>query len=633
MFRGVYRYSGDSADGLGIASRLAQPGVSSDQVAINGPLAVACAEPASRSTVGEITCTLDGHLYEREALARALDVSGRSDAEVIARGYGRYGEEMLTRLRGKFAIVLWDNARRQGLLSCDLLSAQSLFFWRGVGYLVFASELQDLLSMLQSRPGPDSVGFLSWLGGWTVPADRTLYEGVSRLPTGELVELEEGAPRRAYWRPKYSGTLKGSRKELAEGLSAELERAVAKRLSARSSGVVLSGGLDSSIVTAVAARVKRVDSKLRTYSVAFPGAEYDESWKVRSLTRPLGIEPNLFELEPQGGLWTGLHRLKRWGVPLMTNAALIDIAMVAAAGAEGTEVVLDGQTGDELFGHSPCLLADRLMHGRVMGALRVARRWPAPERPITGREQLHVLKAWGLRGAAPHRFHRLARSRKDPNDLAPPWLLPAFRSRFAELEDRWAWKARGSGPRWWRYQADLIVREPHRMFRLENMRYRAADAGAVSETPLYDFDLIDYVLRLPPELAFDWAVSRPLAREAVRGMIPDDVRLNSRKAIFSPFCFDMVTGADAPGIERLITAPDAELGAFADIERIRRLWHDDRPKRGPRYGTMAWGATVWRLAAAECWLRSQSNPEFVDETLAHPDVRPPSIRPVSDRRD
>jgi hypothetical protein len=113
----------------------------------------------------------------------------------------------------------------------------------------------------------------------------------------------------------------------------------------------------------------------------------------------------------------------------------------------------------------------------------------------------------------------------------------------------------------------------------------------------------------------------------MRGLIPDDVRTNNVKANFSPFCFDVLTVGDAPAIETLLTAPDAELGAFVDMQLVRERWRD-RPERGPT-STMVWGTLIWMLAAAECWLRSQADPAFVDEMLARPDVRPPSVRRVT----
>ena len=487
------------------------------------------------------------------------------------------------------------------------------------------ASLPDLLSMLPSRPGPDPVGFVGWLGGWYIPADRTLFEGVLRLPPGELLELTGDAQTRTYWRPQYKGSMRGSREEFAEGLREAVGRSIRNRLSnGAPSGVVLSGGVDSSVVTAIGSRVKPPGARLETYSAVFPGAEYDEGWKVRSLTEKVGIEPNCFEVEPQGSLWLNLDHLKRWELPLQGSAALVDMAMVREASNNGIETILDGQWGDDVFGCSPWLVADRLSHGRLLAAMRLTRQWPG--RPTTRRDQKYILKRWGLTGAAPYGLHRLAKRRRDPSEVAPPWMRPEYHARFAECKDVWAWKNRESGPRWWQFKSDHLVRDLHRETRLEYIRNKAMSVGAVSESPLYDFDLIDYCLRIPPELAFDVAFDRPIIRESMQGIIPDDVRLNGNKAVFSPFCIDIVTGPDSPGIERLLTAPDAELNAYVDGDRVRRLWQEERPKQNTGTEAVIWGTEVWKMATLECWLRAQADPDFLDEMLARPDVRPPSIR-------
>ena len=148
--------------------------------------------------------------------------------------------------------------------------------------------------------------------------------------------------------------------------------------------------------------------------------------------------------------------------------------------------------------------------------------------------------------------------------------------------------------------------------------------------PLYDFDLIDYCLQIPPELTFDVAFDRPIIRESMQGIIPDDVRLNGKKAVFAPFCVDIVTGPDGPGIGSLLTAPDAELDAYVDSERVRRLWQEERPKGNSGPEAARWGTEVWKMATMECWLRAQADPNFVDEMLDRPDVRPPSVRRLSE---
>jgi asparagine synthase (glutamine-hydrolysing) len=626
MLRGAYGLSGEPAGGLGPARHLQETAKGSRRLITQGPLAVEVGSSTAHATVDGISCIFDGALYERDGLAAELDLEGATDAELVVRGFRRHGEALFARLRGRFTLVLWNEAEQRGILCPDLLATQPLFLWRGGGYLAFASELQDLLAMIPSRPGPDPVGFLAYFGGSHVPMDRTLYEGVSRLAPGQLVELTGSWQTRSYWRPSYGRTMKGTQSELAEGLREAVERAIARRISPRSTGVVLSGGLDSSIVTALADRVREPDARLGTYSIVFPGAAYDEAWKIRSLTASIGIEPTLLELDPQGALWLGLDHARRFGLPLMAPGALIESTPVAAAAHDGVEVVLDGQTGDELFGFSPALVSDRLMRGRVLAALELTRRWPG--RPTTQDQRRFILKHWGLRGMVPYRLHRFVR-RKDPDALSPPWLRRELRGDYAMLEDPWAWKAGPSGPRWWQWLADVLVHGPHGELRLDYLRHRAARAGVLGEPPLYDFDLIDYCLRLPPELAWDPAFTRPLAREAVRGLVPEEVRVQNQKANFSPFCFDILTGADAPGIERLLSAPDAELGAWADMAAVRRLWREERPRQRTGWATTVWATTVWKLAGTECWLRAQADDGFVERMLADPGVKPPNARLAS----
>jgi asparagine synthase (glutamine-hydrolysing) len=596
---------------------------------VRGPLAIAFdpAPAAFAADVDDVTCVLTGHLHDSSRLARELDLATGNPAELVACAYRRSGEQAIVELRGRYTLALWDGRYRRGLLTCDLLAAGALVYARGGGRLAFASELTDLFSMLPATPGPDTTAFVDWLGGGLCPSGRTLYDGVARLSPGRLVELgDDTGKERRYWQPRYEGTLRGTRDELADGLRSELERSVERRLAPRVSGVVLSGGLDSSLVTAIASQRHPPGTQVRTYSAVFPGRSFDEGWKVRRLADALGIQPATFELEPQGALWLALTHARQWRLPLMGAGGLVESAILAEAARDGVEVALDGQTGDETLGCAPFLLSDMLRHGRVIAAVALTGRWPLG-RPATPRERRWALVHVGLKGALPHRLGVAARRlRRQEDGGEPPWLAPHLRRAFVDRQDTWAWKVGPSGPRWWRFLGDRLVEAPNRELRMDYLRHRAAAVGIVNESPLYDVDLVGYCLRLPPELAFASEHSRPLARHAMRDLIPDEVRLDPRKADFSSFCFDVLTNADAPGIERLLRAPDAEIGAYADIDWVRHRWSHDRPAPG-RY-TGPWGTVLWRVIAGECWLREQSGPAFVDDLLAHADVRPPAVHRV-----
>ena len=624
MLCGALDFSGAPAAELEVVRRITARFPDAQLVSL-GPFALARGPGTAAAEADGIRCVFEGRLHGG---ADPVDPQGRAaaGAEAAARGYRSSGTEILTELRGSYSVAIWEEERRQGLLACDLLATRQWFTWRGSGYLLFATELRDLLAVVPTRPGPDPSGFPMWLADGTCPRGATLYEAVSRLGPGELLELSAGSARtRTYWRPRFAGTLQGSRAELAEVLRGQLARAIAARMSGRATGVVLSGGLDSSIVTAFAARTREPGSRVRTYSAVFPGAKFDESAKVAELTSELGLDPAAFRIEPRGALYLALEHTKRWELPLMGAGSLIDTSIVAEAARDGADVVLDGVAGDEVLGFSPYLVADRLRRGRFLAALELARHWPIG-RPTTSRERMLVLRNIGFKGAAPYRLARWA-ARRRKEDRAPIWLLPGYRQRFDELEDRWAWKTQLSGPLWWRFLADELVNPPHDDLRQDNLRHRAAAVGVTSESPLYDVDLIDLCLRLPPELAFDWRFSRPFAREAVAGILPEAVRLQVQKADFSSFCAEVITGHDARGIERLLTADDAELGAYVDMDYVRTLWRLGQP--GAAVGSMWWGTIVWRLVAGECWLRLQAGAATLDELLASGDAPPPSVQPVS----
>ena len=621
MLCGAFDFSGGPAAELEVVRRITARFPDAQTMSV-GPFTLARGPTAAAIESDGIHCVYEGRLH---GAADPVDPHDRAaaGAEALARGYRRSGRDILAELRGSYSVAIWDEHRREGLLACDLLATRQWFISRGSGNLRFATELRDLLAIVPSRPGPDRNGFLLWLADGTCPQGVTLYEGISRLGPGELLELSPASARTiAYWRPRYAGTLRGSRAELAGALREQLEQATVARMSGLATGVVLSGGLDSSIVTAFAART---GARVRSYSAVFPGAEFDESKKIAELTSALGLDPAAFRIEPQGTLRLALEHTKRWEVPLIGAGALVDIAIVVEAARDGADVVLDGQTGDEVLGFAPYLVADRLRQGRFLAALELTRRWPLG-RPTTRQQKAWILYNLGLKKAAPVRLARWAdRRRSAPR--GPVWLLPSLQRSFDELEDRWAWKTQSSGPLWWRHMADVLVNAPHRHLRLDFLRHRAAAVGVANESPLYDFDLIDFCLQLPPELAYDWRFARPFAREAVAGLLPEAVRLQTQKANFSPFCAEAIAGPDARGIERLLTADDAELGAYVDMEYVRTLWRSGQP--GAAKGSMWWGTTVWRLAAAECWLRLQARASVLDELLASDNAPAPSIHAVS----
>jgi asparagine synthetase B (glutamine-hydrolysing) len=191
-----------------------------------------------------------------------------------------------------------------------------------------------------------------------------------------------------------------------------------------------------------------------------------------------------------------------------------------------------------------------------------------------------------------------------PRRYAPHWLTPMAAVAYLEQRDKWAWKRR-SGPRWWAFLADLLTTWREETGAHDFFRQRSVLAGLETRHPLSDdLDLIELVLRLPPEHAFDAHLTRPLLRAALAGKLPEQIRLRSDKSEFSALLVGALTGPDSSIVSSLLTASDAAIREYVDPGRVRLLLETSRERRN-----FLWAQQVWRFATTESWLRAQEDPE------------------------
>ncbi|HTU96520.1 MAG TPA: asparagine synthase-related protein [Solirubrobacteraceae bacterium] len=590
----------------------------------DGPLTIFSGDPAARASAGDLACFLEGRLSPPAGHPTARAGRPQADAEVVLRAWRDEGAAGVAALRGQFSAVIWEAGRRRLHLVCERLARQGWYALERSGELLFATELRDLVALAPSRPDPDPLSFTMWLGGLGCPEGRTLYAGVSRLGPGESFAYSGASiERRTHWRPTYQPPRHAPRGELAAELREQLRDSTWQYVSPGVTGVILSGGIDSSIVAATAAEGQGAGIDVRTYSAIFPGEPYDESDKIRALTDRLGIRGQAIQPAPVGSLWLALRHLQEWGVPLVAPGALMEMSVTARAAADGADVVLDGQTGDEILGFAPYLLADRLAQGRLLAVERLLRSWPAG-RAISWRQRARVLRTYGVKGAAPYRLGRFVRDHRDRSGHGPKWLIPSRRQTFREFEDAWEWKARYSGPRWWKAFVDTAVWGPHRELRLEYLRQRASTAGMRWGSPLYDERLIDFCARLDPRIAFNQPLNRPLVREALSDLLPDVVRNQTRKANFSAFAAQSIV-SDEPGLHRLLQGRDLEIAAYIDLEWIRERWRPAGERLDPMHPF--WGV-LWRAAIGQAWLRYGSDPSQITEMAGDPAISPPRAEPA-----
>lgn len=600
---------------------------------MSGCVAVAASPPPDVEPVEHgVWCVLDGYIDNAGELAAQLGLSAATPVEaVLAEGFRRWREQVLSRLLGDFALFLWDRRAETGLLARDQLGTRSLFLYRSGRELRFASDLRNLLPMLSSTPAPDEIGVLQYLapGLDRATPGRTLYRGVSELLPAHAVRFGPTYSETfRYWWPALEPVLRGTHEELAATVSEAVDRAVRRRLAPDGmTGVMMSGGLDSTAVAGVAANT---DRPVRCYSAILPDhPDEDESFWIARMLEARSLTGVSVPVTGQGMLTAGLQALQAWRTPPRAATDFMRMPLALAAAADGAELLIGGDGGDETFAVRTGLIADRLGRGRILSALGLVRSLPAagdhPPWPT-------VLRAAWYYGADAFRPCSLEERARRSDYETHRWLRPERARELLEQGHRHLWREH-PGPRWWAQAVDLAT--AHASFGMfGELRHTANLAGVDMRFPLLDLDLVKLMLRLPPECSFDPHMNRPLFRSAMKGTVPDEVRLRPAKTVFNGIHCDSMLGPDWPTVERLLTARDAQVGAYVDLLKTRALVEEARraAARGSR-ASIDLIDDLWRLTLAECWLRDQADPEF-SAALASPllfRANPPFFRLASGR--
>jgi asparagine synthase (glutamine-hydrolysing) len=593
------------------------------EITRHAALRLAHAGPVTAAAAGPVRCLLEGELFNRAELSRALEVSPQTPAaELVALAFGAWDLAMFARLRGTFAIAVWDAERGRGVLATDHFAVRPWYVARVQGTLLAATSMRALQQMLPGRPQPDPIRVITWLAGAFVRGGpETFATGVERLAGAHAILFEDGrATTRRWWQPVYREPLSAPRAELVEHTRAALGEAMRSRTpSGETTGVMLSGGFDSSAVVGVAASETESPGRLRTYSAVFPNdAEVDESSRVRDLVTARGLASDLIAVRPVGIFRLALEHQRDWGIPPLGPGYLLERPLLERAKQDGAQGILDGQGGDELFGFSPYLIADRVRRGHFRAALQLLASLPDQVGLPPRGALADCVREYAVRPLLPKRIERALRLRGDPTRHMPAWLRRDQINLFLQTEDHLAWKQDGDGPLWWRYRAHILTAERGGLS--EYIGHRGRDLGLQMRPPLLDVDLVDLSLQLPPELAYG-GINRSFARDSVAGDLPDSVRLAATKSNLQTFHHRTLSGHDLAPIRLLLEDPDARIYQYVD-----RSWMLKRLQAPPAVGQAGWtywGLATWVSITAEIALRSLEDPEFAQSFIdAH---EPPGV--------
>jgi asparagine synthase (glutamine-hydrolysing) len=558
--------------------------------------------PAPQSS--DQPCTLDGRVWllgdvrldGRKDLRRQLERSDESitaevtDEELILRAWRRWGEDGLANLNGDLSFALWDGTERRLWCVRDLIGARPFFYAQSTDSFYFSNTLE----VFRQAPGVSSKldpQFISdfLLQEWCEDGARTVYRDIHRLPPGHSLAYSEGnLCVRCYTGYSVEEPLWLKRpEEYVERFQELLENAVRDRLPHGPHGIFMSGGLDSTSVAAVACKIAKNDGAsgpLRAYTVDRRPLFNDEEGYLASLVAEhLGIDIEIVSgasCLPYEGWDSSLLR-----TPEPYHDPFLSLSQRLYRQVQGNaRVVLSGYGGDDILSGQAWPYLTYLFRQRRLGT-------------IVNTFGLYTLKHGRippLRGGFRTRLRRWM-GHKDPLTEFPRWLEPHFVERH-NLRGRWRQLLESP-------QTGHPL-HPTAIFGLSgsfwSSVFESEDAGWTGvpvelRAPLLDQRLLRFLLRVPP---VPWCMEKALLREAMRGMLPEQVRARQKTPLLGDAIKQFIESKKWRPLP--LPEPTAELRKFVDWELLGATL------------TNAAGSALWmglRPVSLCYWLKSVENEE------------------------
>lgn len=552
-----------------------------------------------RNEDGSIQVVLNGEIYNFKELRDELTRRGHSfytatDTETIVHLYEEHGPRCVEKLRGMFAFALWDARRRRLLLARDRLGIKPLYYGQIGGRLIFASELKAILQL------PEVERRLNWravshlFAFLCTPHSESIVEGVHKLPPGHLLiaSPESGVSIERYWDVKFEPDYNKKEEYFVERLRELLEESVRLHLvSDVRLGAFLSGGIDSSCVVAMAARL--APGALKTFSIGFRVGDYNELPDARRVAEKFGTEHRELILEPD--VLEIIEDLAWYLDEPFGDSSAIPTYMVSKLASEHVTVVLSGDGGDELFAGYDRYLGEqwvrnfRFLPPPARSTLQwIRRRMPEGMR---GRNLLYRISLPALeryldastlfRKEEQGRLFRAEVSELladyDPGSVEAQWPTPANGHWLSALQ----WLDLHN------YLPLDILTKVDRMSMAHSIEARP---------PLLDHKLVEFAATIPPELRLRGRTTKYIFKRAMRGILPDET-IDKPKHGFAIPLGRWFRGQLGPFVRDLLLSETSRQRGIFDTAYIEKLlkWHE----KG-----LELDAQLWTLISFELWCRT-----------------------------
>jgi len=549
-------------------------------------------QPISNES-GDVTIVFNGEIYNHRTLRRQLIDSGHqfathSDTETIVHMYEEKGSGCVDDLRGMFGIALWDAQRQSLLLARDRLGIKPLYYWITDDGLAFCSELRSLLALDRFPRDIDRLAVARYLALGYVPDPMSIFRGVRKLPPGHVLtwDARNGARVERYWNPVRPENSALDETEAVGELQRLLMEVVGSHLESEVPlGAFLSGGIDSSTVVACMAR--QMDRPVKTFSIGFEEAGFNEAPDAAIVAAALGTEHTEFIVRPDADrLIEDVARI--FDEPFADSSALPTL-LVSQLARQHVTVSLSGDGGDELFGgYTRYTDMSRRMElrpaalRRAVGAFarRMPHSSPGRNRLLDLSRQRHGRYTTTMAAALPLQdggFARanLAAEAGDFEDL----LRPLF-------------------------EESAIRDFPTQMMLADIMSYLPGDiltkvdrttmaTSLEARVPLLDHKLVEFAVSLPSGLKMRDGTGKWLLRQAVTDLVPPHVLQKPKKGFSLPIG-RWFRGELRHRVDALCQA-NGRINEYVDPNAVRRLASEHLSGRRDHSGI------IWRLIVLDLW--------------------------------
>jgi asparagine synthase (glutamine-hydrolysing) len=540
---------------------------------------------------GSLQVVFNGEIFNYLELRADLIRCGhqfrtQSDTEVIVHAYEEYGlDGCLQRLNGQFAIALWDQRARRLILARDRVGIRPIVYTRLADRWLFASEAKSIFAAANSAPRLSARGFAEVAHFWTALAPTTAFEGIAAVPAGHYLVIDGAQSRLTrYWDWNFDesrATAVGQNPEAAiEELRSLLVDSVNLQLRADVPvGTYLSGGLDSSAISAAARR--RVGGQLQTFSLSFDDAEFDESAFQRETAAHLGTAHTQLRVGKNGIAAAFARAMRHIEAPIVRTAAVPLMLLADEVRRNGIKVVLTGEGADEVFAGYD-----------IFKEAKIRRFWS--RQPQSQWRSRLLQRLYGYLATSPVQSAAMARrffgrGLDQPDD---PWfahrtrfqttsrvlqyLTPEFRALLPDEADLLtAAHAPAPNPRWPPLARDQYVEAKSLLsgYLLHAQGDRVAMAASIeARYPFLDHRLIEFAGRMPSTWLLRGLQEKYLLKRAVAAWLPASVTNRTKQPYRAPdsACF-FEGGRPVESVAERLSERELRVAGIFDSKAVGKL--------------------------------------------------------------